>query len=180
MRFHHVIKLGSTTPWLSDKQQECKRNECKERGRPPPKETLAHFLRECPPAVALWEGVAKLLCWPDLAKQHWETIASGREPQGGMSGPKIPPRPGTGRQHQDKRWTVPWSVVRLVNLYVTLALSIQRSKELKDRKPPRDKEWVEFVRDRLLNVAKYNETRMNRTKWEKQWAWLKGWDTPIT
>lgn len=114
----------------------------------------------------MWRGVARAFKWPELAQQAWETIVSGKEPAGGMRGPK---RTSNAEQRRggDDRWEVLWSTVRLINLYVLFALGIQRGKEIKEKKSTNTQGWVHFVVSRVYGVAAYESVRTGRDRWKK-------------
>ncbi|KAF7247172.1 Protein HEATR9 [Varanus komodoensis] len=140
--YHQVYDLQGTRPWLPERAQACPRLQCKSgavASGTAQKETVRHFVSDCPAARATWKVVSEALDWPDLGSQDWESVVSGTEPTPPLKGPRRRvPRKRRWRETTAPKtyWTVPWSTIRLINLYVLLALSLQRHREMKTQKLP--------------------------------------------
>lgn len=87
---------------------------------------------------------------------------------------------GTGGKH-DSCWTVPWPTVRLVNLYVLLALAFQRRWELKSRVECDVERSAKVVCRQLNEQWQRDKERLPPQEWRRRWPW-KGDNlpTPIT
>lgn len=175
-------------PWLALAQRKCKRPECRARPGGPPEESITHYVKHCPAARRLWEGVARKLRWPELTTQSWETVVSGQQPSGTVNlGMALATR-------KDSHGPVPCSIVRSTNLYVLLAIGLHKEKVLRltGGQQASARPWADFVLSRLGNSTIWGCTEEPKEstgrkgkelagkKWQSCWAWLGVFLTPIT
>uniref|UniRef100_A0A8D2PZX4 Reverse transcriptase domain-containing protein n=2 Tax=Varanus komodoensis TaxID=61221 RepID=A0A8D2PZX4_VARKO len=184
--YHQVYDLQGTRPWLPERAQACPRLQCKSgavASGTVQKETVRHFVSDCPTARATWKAVSEALDWPDLGSQDWESVVSGTEPTSPLKGPRRRvPRKRRWRETTAPKsyWTVPWSTIRLINLYVLLALSLQRHREIKTQKVADVAGSVKFVQEKIFWLSREEKGRMPPSRWRKLWPWLSGAHAPIT
>ncbi|XP_053102957.1 uncharacterized protein LOC128323586 [Hemicordylus capensis] len=174
--YHQVLPLNAAKPWLPEDQQEYPKITCKQKASELGKtfrETHSHFLKECVVAKRVWQGVSKLLEWPDLEKQTWEELTSGLSDRNSFRGPRKKPsrkRDGTGAPIRGN-WNVPLLVIRLVNLYVIYAMLLHRNREGRRDQEVHADETVNLFWKSLYGYVQKDKSISSKQKWDKLWKW---------